>query len=333
MGFEEIVGSVSQHLREEILSSRVVHAYLLTGPAGTGKRTLADICARALFCQSSGSRPCGVCPACLQAMSGNHPDLIRLKPDKSIGVNDVRAMSGRVAAKPYEARGHVVIIEEADKMTAAAQNALLKTLEEPPGEDVFFLTADSMMALLPTIVSRCRVIRVSPLPWDQARQALVSRGIPQDRAALLARLCQGSVGQALARNGDTAWWALRDKVISALSHLREKQDVGVAAMPLVEKKEKKDKDDKDSKKESKKEKRDTAGDVMDILELCARDKMSLDDGDGFVMQPDVEDKIASLPIVGSKMLEAVMEARRMLASNVSFQATLEMLFFKMTGGQ
>ena len=296
-----------------MLSSRVVHAYLLTGPAGTGKRTLADICARALFCQSAGERPCDACPACRQLLSGNHPDFIRLRPEKSIGVNDVRAVIERLSVKPYEADRHVVVVEQADKMTPQAQNALLKTLETPPGPDVFFLIAGQMTAMLPTIVSRCRMVRFHYLEPDEAETALKAHGLPEDRARLLARLSQGSVGRALAMNESDAWWALREKVIASLAALHEKQDVAVAALPLAEK-------------------REQASDILDILELCARDLMVIQDAGGGVVQTDIEEKLAQLRFTGSRALRGVMEARRMLASNVAWQSALEMLFFNMAGG-
>ncbi|MBQ8952918.1 MAG: DNA polymerase III subunit delta' [Clostridia bacterium] len=296
-----------------MLSSRVVHAYLLTGPAGTGKRTLAAICARALCCQSQGERPCDVCPSCRQFLSGNHPDFIQVKPEKSIGVDDVRAVIERLAVKPYEADRHVVVIEQADKMTAQAQNALLKTLETPPGGDVFFLITTQMTALLPTIVSRCRVVRFPYLEIHEAEAALRARGLSEERARLLARLSQGSVGQALAMDASEGWWQLREKVLASLAALREKQDVATAALPLAEK-------------------REQAGDILDILELCARDLMVIQDAGGGVIQTDIEDKLERLPFTGSRTLLGVMEARRMLASNVAWQAVLEMLFFKMAGG-
>ncbi len=313
MAFSEIVGSVSHHLREEMLSSRVVHAYLLTGPAGTGKRTLADICARALFCQSSGERPCDVCPACRQLLSGNHPDFIRLRPEKSIGVDDVRGVIERLAVKPYEAGRHVVVIEQADKMTAQAQNALLKTLETPPGPDVFFLIATQMTALLPTIVSRCRVVRFPYLETEEEEAELRAHGLDAGRAALLARLSQGSVGRALEMNASEGWWQLRDKVLASLTALHDSQDVAIAALPLTEK-------------------REQANDILDILELCARDLMALQDAGGGVIQTDIEDKLSQLRFTGSRALQGVLEARRMLASNVAWQAALEMLLFKMAGG-
>ncbi|MBO4298351.1 MAG: DNA polymerase III subunit delta' [Clostridia bacterium] len=296
-----------------MLSSRVVHAYLLTGPAGTGKRTLADICARALCCQSQGERPCDACPSCRQFLSGNHPDFIRVKPEKSIGVDAVREVIARLSVKPYEADRHVVVIEQADKMTAQAQNALLKTLETPPGQDVFFLISTQITALLPTIISRCRVVRFHYLETREAEAALKARGLTEERARLLARLSQGSVGRALELDASEGWWQLRDRTLAALTALHEKQDVGVAAFPLAEK-------------------REQANDILDILELCARDLMVIQDGGGDVIQTDIEEKLRQQRFTGSAMLSGVMEARRMLSSNVAWQSALEMLFFKMVGG-
>ena len=296
-----------------MLSSRVVHAYLLTGPAGTGKRTLADICARALFCQSAGERPCDACPACRQLLSGNHPDFIRLKPEKSIGVDDVRQLIERLSVKPYEADRHVVVIEQADRMTAQAQNALLKTLETPPGPDVFFLISTQLTAMLPTIVSRCRVVRFHYLETHEAEAALRAHGLSEERARLLARLSQGSVGRALEMNGSEGWWQLRDRVLASLAALHDRQDVAIAALPLAEK-------------------REQAGEILDILELCARDLMVTQDAGGGVSQTDVEDTLAQLRVTGSRALRGVMEARRMVAGNVAWQSALEMLFFKMAGG-
>ena len=313
MAFSEIVGSVSHHLREEMLSSRVVHAYLLTGPAGTGKRALADICARALCCESKGERPCDACPSCKQFLSGNHPDFIRLKPEKSIGVDAVREVIERLSVKPYEADRHIVVIEQADKMTAQAQNALLKTLETPPGRDVFFLISTQMTALLPTIVSRCRVVRFHYLETDEAEAALKAHGLSEERARLLARLSQGSVGRALEMDASEEWWQLRDKALAALDALHESQDVAVAALPLSEKKEQ-------------------ANGILDIMELCARDLMAVQDAGGAVIQTDIEDRLCRQRFTGSKMLSAIMEARRMLQSNVAWQSALEMLFFKIVGG-
>ncbi len=314
MKFSDIIGSAADHLRGEMQSARVVHAYLFSGPAGTGKRTLADICARALLCMGQGEKPCDTCPSCKQFLSGNHPDLIRIRPEKSIGVETVREMIGALAVHPYESSRHVVLIEQADKMTAQAQNALLKTLETPPGDAVFFLMTDQMTALLPTIISRCRIMRIPLLEEADAVRVLTGQhGMEKERARLLSRLSMGSVGQALAMDKSEQYWKTREQVVRAIAALHAAEDVGAAAMGLAES-------------------RDQAGVILDILELCARDIMIMQDADGEVIQTDLMHVLPTDRYSGAKMLGSVMEARRRLASNVSWQSVLEMLFFDMAGG-
>lgn len=297
-----------------MLSSRVVHAYLFTGPAGTGKRSLANICAQTLCCQSTAEKPCGICPSCQRFESGNHPDFIKVVPEKSIGVEAVRDLIARLAIKPYEGGRHVVVIEQAEKMTTQAQNALLKTLETPPGADVFFLVSSQMSSILPTIISRCRIVRFHNLEEQEAIEALRRHGLAEDRVRLLARLSQGAVGQALEMNASEDWWALRNKVLKALDALHDKQDVGFVAAMLSDNKDK-------------------ASEILDILELCARDVMIIQDSDGSIIQTDMDDSLSRLRFTGSILLSDIIEARKMLASNVVWQSVLEMLFFKMAGGK
>ena len=315
MKFSDIIGSAADHLRGEMQSARVVHAYLFAGPAGTGKRTLADICARALLCSGKGEKPCGECPSCNQYVSGNHPDVIRLRPEKSIGVEMIRETIDALAIHPYESSRHVALIYEADKMTPQAQNALLKTLETPPGDAVFFLMTDQMTALLPTIISRCRIVRFSLLEEaDTVRVLTTQHGMAADRARLLARLAMGSVGRAIEMDASEQYWKTREQVVRALSALHGPEDVGIAALALAESKEQ-------------------AGAMLDIMELCARDIMVMQDSDGDVIQTDLAGALPTDRFSGAQMLKSVMEARKRLASNVSWQSALEMLFFDMAGGK
>ena len=314
MRFSDIVGSAASHLRGEMQSARVVHAYLFAGPAGTGKRSLADICARALLCGGQGEKPCDECPSCRQFSSGNHPDVKRISPEKSIGVEAIRELIDALAVHPYESSRHVVLIEQADKMTPQAQNALLKTLETPPGEAVFFLMTDQMTALLPTIISRCRIIRFSYLEEADCISVLTGQhGMTEDRARLLARLSMGSVGRAIEMDKSEQYWKIRDQVVRALSALHAPEDVGAAALSLSES-------------------REQAGAILDILELCARDIMAMQDADGEVIQTDLHHVLPTDRYSGAQMLKSVMEARKRVASNVSWQSALEMLFFDMAGG-
>ena len=315
MKFSDIIGSTADHLRSEMQSAQVVHAYMFAGPAGTGKRTLADICARALLCTGKGEKPCDECPSCRQYMSGNHPDVIRLQPEKSIGVELIRETIDALAIHPYESSRHVVLIYDADKMTPQAQNALLKTLETPPGDAVFFLMTDQMTSLLPTIISRCRIVRFRLLEDKDAVNILTGQhGMTTERARLLARLSMGSVGRAIEMDGSEQYWKTRDLVLRALSALHGPEDVGAAALMLSESKEQ-------------------AGSILDILELCARDMMVSQDADGEVIQTDLVGVLPTDRFGGAQMLGSIMEARKRLSSNVSWQSVLEMLFFDMAGGK
>ena len=318
MNFADIVGPVSEHMREEFNSSRIVHAYLFTGPAGTGKRALADICAQALLCQGDGTKPCGVCPSCLQYMSGNNPDLLTLTPEKdkkTIGVDLIRDnLIPWLSERPYQADRRVVLIPQADLMTPQAQNAFLKTLETPPGQDVIIMTTSLLQAILPTIVSRSRIVRFPRLSDDQAVRVLTKRGMPADTARLYAHLAQGSVGEAIRLSEDKSWQAMRRSVIGALESLPRGANFAYAAAPLSDK---------------------TAvspAATLDELELCARDLMAIQDGGGRVIQTDIEDMLMRLPYSGSLMLQNVLTARALLKSNVQWQYIIEMLFLNTTGG-
>jgi DNA polymerase-3 subunit delta' len=202
------------------------------------------------------------------------------------------------------------LIENAEKMTPQAQNALLKTLETPPGDAVFFLMTDQMTSLLPTIVSRCRIVRFAVLEESDAVRVLIKHGIEEKRARLLSRLSQGSVGRALEMNRSEQYWKVREQTVRTLSALHSKEDVGAVAMPLSES-------------------REQADVVMDVLELCARDIMVMQDSDGDVIQTDIQHLLPVDRFAGAQMLQSIMEARRRLASNVSWQSVLEMLFFEM----
>jgi DNA polymerase-3 subunit delta' len=194
-------------LRRDLAADRVRHAYLFTGAAGVGKRTLAAQFARALLCPNANP-PCGQCRHCTLTARGSHPDLLTLAPVKKtrnalISVDAVREVIGALQLKPVEARRRVALVQDFHAANTQAQNAFLKTLEEPPGQTVILLTAERADDLLPTIVSRCEVVGLRPLPHAPVREALIERWlVPAERADLLAHLAQGRLGYAVGLHGD-----------------------------------------------------------------------------------------------------------------------------------
>ena len=177
------------------------HAYILSGPAGSGKRTLAGLLARALVCSGRGEVPCGACPDCRKAAAGVHPDIVTIGEEgKDINVAMVRALRSDAYIRPNEARRKVYLLPNAHTMNQSAQNALLKLLEEGPPYAAFLLLAENAGAILPTVRSRCETIALSPVAEAEARAALAARfpDRPAQEIADAARRCEGLIGRGIA---------------------------------------------------------------------------------------------------------------------------------------
>jgi DNA polymerase-3 subunit delta' len=176
-------------------SGRMAHAWLLTGPPGSGRSVAARAFAAALLCPEQG---CGHCPSCHQVQAGSHADLMLVRPDGlSYGVKQTRELVLRAATSPVGGRWHVVLFEDADRATEAAANALLKAIEEPAPRTVWLLCAPSAEDLLPTIRSRCRLITLRTPSSASVAQVLTQRdGVPPELALTAARAAQGHIGRA-----------------------------------------------------------------------------------------------------------------------------------------
>ncbi len=218
---------VVERLRRDIAQQRVRHAYLFTGPAGIGKRTLVAAFARALLC-AAPDPPCGQCRHCSLTLKGSHPDLLTVEPIISgksvraakIKIEPMRQLIYDLALKPVEAQRRVARLLRFDAANDEAQSAFLKTLEEPPGQTVLLLTAERADDLLPTIVSRCEGVALRPLPRETVASALITRWlVPAERAELLAHLSQGRLGWAVRTQQDDSALEARAQKLDDLSAL------------------------------------------------------------------------------------------------------------------
>ncbi len=228
--FSQVIGheTLRRHLMGACLSDSVSHAYLFEGQEGVGRHTLAYALVQTLLCtenrDSAGHivrEGCGSCIACRTVLSGNHPDvrLIGLPKDKnSISVKTVREeLVADMAVRPYLGRHKFYLIEHAERLGAEAQNALLKTMEEPPEYGHIILLASSAAALLSTIESRCVKISFQPLPSPLIRDELRARGKNAEQVALGTTFAGGSLGQALLLCDDLDFTDMRRQLYALLS--------------------------------------------------------------------------------------------------------------------
>lgn len=204
LSLDEIVGQTeaTDRLARLLEQDRLPHALLFVGPTSTGKRATAEVLARLLMCTNpnrSARQACGVCPGCQKMAASSHGDFHVVTTEKAtIFVGQIREATQRLALRPIEGGVKVMIIEDAERMNASAQNALLKTLEEPPGATHIILTTSRLRAILPTVVSRSQRVHFAPLPTDRVAHVVAERrGLPPEQAQVLAALAQGSLGAAL----------------------------------------------------------------------------------------------------------------------------------------
>lgn len=224
--FKDIIGQaqVKTHLQTAIQQKNISHAYLFCGEVGSGRQTMAAAFARALLCESPTEDPdsCGHCKSCLQAKSANHPDIHYITHEKyNIRVDEIREqLNNDIQIKPYSSPYKIYIIPDAHRMNEQAQNALLKTLEEPPEYAVIILLSDNASALLPTIVSRCITLQMKPVSKEEIAGYLTEHlQMEPDRAEIAAGFCQGNIGQAIRFASSDDFQNMKENVLTLLKEI------------------------------------------------------------------------------------------------------------------
>ena len=197
IGHEDIV----KHFKSSIELGKVSHAYILNGEKGVGKKTLAKVVSKSLQCETGAPDPCGTCKSCLQVESDNQPDIIWVNHEKPnvISVDEIRQqIINDIDLKPYSSKYKIYIIPDAQLMNPQAQNALLKTLEEPPEYAVIMLLTNNVDKFLPTILSRCIVLNFKPVqPLDMMEYLVNQIGVDQKKARFCTDFAQGNLGKAV----------------------------------------------------------------------------------------------------------------------------------------
>jgi DNA polymerase-3 subunit delta' len=205
VGFSEIIGHQKplETLRVALANGRLHHAYLFLGPEGVGKRTIGLCLAQAIHCNEMDNDFCGHCANCLRIQSGNHPDVRIIGPvagKKEISIQQIRGIEKELSFRAFSGK-KIAVIDPATLMNLPAQNALLKTLEEPPPDSLLILVASNAGGLLPTLRSRCLRIAFGPLPRDLIAGYLAAKQtMMRDDAQLIAAMSKGSLGTALELN-------------------------------------------------------------------------------------------------------------------------------------
>ena len=225
--FKNIIGheQIIHHMSTALKSKKISHAYIFEGPNDSGKNMLARAFAKALQCEAGYGDSCDMCRSCQQMESGNQPDVKWLTHEKpmTISVDDIRKqINADMAIKPYSSKYKIYIVDEAEKMNEQAQNALLKTIEEPPEYGILMLLTNNIEAMLPTILSRCITFHLKPVEQDKIVNLLTENyGVPDYKARICASFSQGVVGKAIDMAASEDFNDLQYHVMSIVKNIHE----------------------------------------------------------------------------------------------------------------
>lgn len=322
--FEEIIGNelIKKQIQNAIRKKHIAHAYVIYGQEGTGKKLLANTIAKTLQCEKQTITPCGACTSCRTFDTRNHPDIfyISSQKGKTLGVEDIREqLIKNMEIKQYQYPFKIFIVEKADTMTIAAQNALLKTLEEPPYYGIIFLLTNNIDHFLPTILSRCIVLKLRPLPTPLVEQYLLQNHIGQkEQATIFAEYAQGSIGKAIETASSETFSTMREDMIAKICSLKQKNlaDVLFIAKELEIYKENQQ--------------------FLDIIYLWYRDVLAYQKCKDikYIIQKDKKELIIKQARQYqeadiAEKIKAIWQAKKQLSVNSNFQLTMEVMLMKL----
>ena len=316
IGHEEII----RHLQNAIKTGKVSHSYIFTGRPGSGKKLLASTYAMTLQCEAKGTEPCQKCDSCKKASGKNLPDIIFVTHEKpgTITIDEIRdQVIHDVAVKPYYSEHKIYVIPDAEMMTVQAQNALLKTIEDPPEYAVIMLLTSNIDALLPTIQSRCVRLDLKVVDDRLVKKYLMERlHVPDYQAEIDASFAQGSIGKAKEAATSEDFSQMTQNALKVLKYVNtmEVYELSDEIKKLTEEKQ-------------------NIGDYLDIFQFWFRDVLMFKatrEIDNLVFKQEInyikeqasERSYENL----EKILEALEKTKVRLRANVNFELALELLF-------
>ena len=320
-GFKDVIGhnEIIEYIQNAVKMDKVSHAYIMNGQKGSGKKMLADLFARTLQCEGEGVEPCGECRSCKQADGNNQPDIIKVTHEKpnSISVDDIRTqVNNDILIKPYSSKYKIYIIPEADKMTVQAQNALLKTIEEPPSYAVIFLLTENAEVLLPTIRSRCVMLKLRNIKDKLIKKYLMEEmEIPDYKADICTAFAQGNMGRAIMLATSEHFNEIKEEAVHLL---REINDMDVDALEAAVKRVVSYKMN--------------ITDYLDVISVWYRDVLiykATKNVDQVVFSDQlrfIKDRASKSSYEGiENILDGIEKAKARLKANVNFELTMELL--------
>ncbi|MBD5494953.1 MAG: DNA polymerase III subunit [Lachnospiraceae bacterium] len=319
--FTDIIGQeqLKEHLQNAISMNKVSHAYIINGERSSGKEFVAKIFAKTLQCEKGGTEACDECHSCKQAQSGNQPDIIYISHEKpnTISVEDIRAqINNDIVIKPYSSPRKVYIMNEGEKMTPQAQNALLKTLEEPPEYAVILILTTNVDSLLPTVLSRCVVLNMKPVPDKKVKEFLMKElEVPDYKADICVAFARGNIGKAKMLASSEEFDKVKEEAITLVKYINDMEISEIV---------------KAIKKIS--EYKFEITDYLDILSVWYRDVLlfkATKDANSMIFRDEIQyiRKVADRSTYEGieTIVKALQQAKRRLDANVNFDLTMELL--------
>lgn len=320
MDFKNIVGheEIIKHFKSSIELDKVGHAYIISGEADSGKKMLARAFAATLQCEKGGLEPCHECKSCIKFASGNQPDIITITHEKPgiISVDEIREqLVDDITTKPYESKYKIYIIPDAELMNQQAQNAILKTIEEPPQYAVILLLTSNLDKILETVRSRCIILTTKPVRERDMLSYLKGMGLSEDKAYFCLDFAQGNLGRAIKLAGNDEYNRVIESVVSVLKKIHEMDvdDLAVAIKAIQDFKL-------------------SINDYMDLMIMWYRDVLMLkvtSNIDKLLFKSEYSTMKTQAALMSYQDIEdkihAIEVAKQRISANANFDITIELL--------